>query len=51
MQDNKPKKAACSTCKSTKVHKRKKAPGYYCYFCKVAFRDPLFNETHNTGAV
>ena len=47
MQDIKPKKAACPTCRSTKVHKRKKAPGYYCYSCKVAFRDPLFNE-HDT---
>ena len=50
MQDIKPKKAACPMCKSTKVHKRKKAPGFYCFSCKVAFWDPLIIESHITEA-
>jgi hypothetical protein len=51
MQDIKPKKAACPMCKSTKVHKRKKAPGFYCFSCKVAFRDPLIIELYITEAL
>ena len=49
-------KTVCPMCKKNNTHKRKHAPGYYCYSCKVAFVVPQdnetqVNETHNTGAV
>jgi len=51
MPGDKPQKAVCPFCKTPKIHKRRHSPGYFCYSCKVAFRDPLINEPHNTGAV
>ena len=41
MQDEKHRKAVCPICKKNNTHKRKRAPGCYCYICKVAFLDPL----------
>ena len=42
------KKAICPMCKLNRTHKRKRAPGYYCLVCKIAFRDPLNTDTQRT---
>lgn len=44
MQAKEPQKTVCPLCKIPKIHKRKHAPGYYCYSCKVAFSAPLNKE-------
>jgi len=46
---NKTEKAVCPMCKNNNTHRRKRAPGFYCYVCKVAFRDPFNAETTKTG--
>ena len=41
MQDTKPPKAVCPKCKTDDTRKIKRAPGHYCFTCKVALRDPI----------
>jgi len=41
MQDTNPPKAVCPKYKTNDTRKRKRAPGHYCFTCKVAFLDPI----------
>jgi len=49
--DGKTQRVACPRCGTNKTYKRRKAYGFYCRVCKVAFRDPVKNELQNEGVI
>ncbi len=44
---NLPKPVCCPAC-GTLAHKRKKAPGWFCYTCHQVFLVPVDPVTHET---
>jgi hypothetical protein len=45
------KKAVCPMCKRNRTQKSCRAPGYYCYTCKVAFHVPPNKESDRVEVV